>query len=63
MTVTTTPKEGLMTPREVSKFLRVKPRTVAKWCREGRLRAIKVGHVWRIRTFDGKPIIEVREEQ
>jgi excisionase family DNA binding protein len=58
--MTLTPKEGLMTPRQASLFLEVTPRTVAKWCREGKLRAIKIGKVWRIRTFDGKPIIEVK---
>lgn len=57
----TAPKQALMTPREASKYLRVKPRTVSKWCREGKLRAFKVGKVWRIHAFDGKPIIEVTD--
>jgi excisionase family DNA binding protein len=52
------PTYGLMTPREAAVHLRVTPRTVARWCRDGKLRAIKVGRVWRVRTWDGAPIIE-----
>jgi excisionase family DNA binding protein len=58
MSVTPDYKQGLMTPRAASEFLHVQPRTVSKWCREGKLRAVKVGKVWRIHTFDGRPIIE-----
>jgi excisionase family DNA binding protein len=42
-------------------MLRVTPRTVSRWCRDGKLRAIKIGRVWRIRTWDGQPIIEVQD--
>ena len=42
-------------------MLRVTPRTVSRWCRDGKLRAIKIGRVWRIRTWDGMPIIEVQD--
>jgi len=53
------PTYGLCTPREAAVMLRVTPRTVSRWCRDGKLRAIKIGRVWRIRTWDGQPIIEV----
>jgi len=56
---TNLPTYGLCTPREAAVMLRVTPRTVSRWCRDGELRAIKIGRVWRIRTWDGQPIIEV----
>lgn len=36
------------TPREVSKILGVSYITVTRWCRAGRIRALKLGHQWRI---------------
>jgi len=56
---TSVPTYALCTPREAAVMLRVTPRTVSRWCRDGKLRAIKIGRVWRIRTWDGQPIIEV----
>jgi hypothetical protein len=40
-------------------MLRVTPRTVSKWCREGRVDAVKIGRVWRVRCFNGAPILRV----
>lgn len=25
-----------------------KPRTISRWCREGKIKSVKVGRVWRI---------------
>jgi len=57
-----TPNYGLVTTRQAARLLQVTPRTVERWCREGRLRAIKIGRVWRVRTWDGQPIIEVDQD-
>jgi excisionase family DNA binding protein len=46
----------LLTPRQVGEQLNFSPRTITRWCREGRFKeAIKVGRVWRIPegSFDG----------
>ena len=37
-----------LTPKEVAGILRVSPRTVQRWVKEGRLRAVRVGKLWRI---------------
>lgn len=40
------------TPTEVAGLLKVNPQTVWKYIREGRLRASKLGRVYRIRETD-----------
>jgi excisionase family DNA binding protein len=44
--------EPLLLTREVAEHLRVKPMTVRKWCRRGKLPGIRVGGQWRIRMTD-----------
>jgi excisionase family DNA binding protein len=41
--------KDLQTVEEVAAYLGVRPTTVYQWCREGRLPALKLGKVWRIR--------------
>lgn len=41
-------KQKLRTPRQVAEQLQLQPRTITKWCREGKIDAVKVGRVWRI---------------
>jgi excisionase family DNA binding protein len=38
----------LLTPRQVADRLQVSPRTIARWCRDGKMAGVKVGRVWRI---------------
>lgn len=38
----------LLTVSEAARQTGFKPRTIARWCREGKLDATKVGRVWRI---------------
>lgn len=40
--------EKLYTPEEVAANLKVNKKTVYNWIREGRLKAVKIGHLWRI---------------
>jgi excisionase family DNA binding protein len=40
--------EELLLPAEVARILRVTPRTVERYCKQGKLRAVKVGRLWRI---------------
>ena len=49
-------KTKLLTPRQVGEQLNFSPRTITRWCREGKFKeAKKVGRVWRIPegSFDG----------
>lgn len=43
------PDEALLTVEEVATYLGVKSITVYRWCREGRLPALKPGREWRVR--------------
>jgi excisionase family DNA binding protein len=40
--------EELLLPAEVARILRVTTRTVERYCKQGKLRAVKVGRLWRI---------------
>lgn len=41
-----------LTATEVAKMLLVTPQTVGTWCREGKLKAIRAGRLWRIKPAD-----------
>lgn len=45
-------EKQLLTVREVGEYLRIAPNTVYRWCRAGKLRAIKIGKEWRIEQKD-----------
>jgi len=45
-------RERLMTPEEVAERLAITPKTVRRFLREGRLKAVKVGRLWRVRESD-----------
>lgn len=40
--------EELFTPQEVAEKLKVTPRAVYKWLKEGKLKGLKAGDLWRI---------------
>lgn len=40
--------DNYFTPQQVAEKLQLNIRTVYKWIREGKLKAIKVGDLWRI---------------
>jgi excisionase family DNA binding protein len=40
--------EELFTPQEVAQKLKIDMSTVYRWIREGHLKAVKIGHFWRI---------------
>lgn len=44
--------EGLLTPEEVAKRLRVTRRTIYAWLKIGRLRGLRAGKGWRIAPAD-----------
>lgn len=45
-------KEEYLTPIEVARELRVSTQSVSKWCRLGKLKAIRAGRSWRITRAD-----------
>jgi acetyl-CoA synthetase len=40
--------EEFLLPAEVARILRVTVRTVERYCKEGKIRGVKVGRLWRI---------------
>ncbi len=43
---------NLLTPEEVARRLSVNHRTIGNWLREGRLRGVKAGRLWRIPEWE-----------
>ena len=41
-------KEQFYTPKEIAEQYRVTSQAVTKWIKQGKLKAVKVGNVWRI---------------
>ena len=50
--------ERLLTPAEVAEYLRISRRTVVRWVREGRLRAVRVGRQWRIPAEEVQRVVQ-----
>jgi len=44
--------EDLLTPSEVAERLRVNREVVYKWLQSGKMKGIRVGRLWRIRSSD-----------
>lgn len=51
----------LMTADEAAEQLRVTRRTVYEWLKEGRLRGVKVGRLWRIHKSDVDELLRPKE--
>jgi excisionase family DNA binding protein len=45
-------KEQLLSPEEVAERLAISPKTVRDYLREGCIKAMKVGKLWRVRESD-----------
>lgn len=39
-------------PEEIAEHYNLKPGTVRKWIRDGNLKAVKLGHLWRVKEED-----------
>jgi len=44
--------ERLLTPKQVADLLQVKTMTVMTYLRNGEIRGVKIGRLWRVRTAD-----------
>lgn len=54
-------KLTLLTIKEVAEILRVDPLTVNRWIQANKLKAFKIGKLWRIKEEDLKQLIEEGE--
>lgn len=52
--------DELLTAEDVADYLRVAPNTVYRWCRDGKLTAIKLGKDWRITPQDLDQFLDSR---
>lgn len=46
------PLPDVLTADEVASYLRVSKTTVCRWCKEGKLRAFRIGRGWRVHRVD-----------
>ena len=44
--------EKLLTVKDVAKVLLVKPTTIRKWLKAGKLKGMKMGRLWRVRESE-----------
>lgn len=54
--------ENYYTPKEVSEKLKLNARTVYKWIREEKLKAVKLGDVWRISESELNRLLKGNEQ-
>ncbi len=50
--------EKLLTPAQVAERLQITERTVYEWIRGGKVTALKLGRLWRIRQDDLEAFLE-----
>ena len=50
--------EILLTPEEAADRLQVKPSTIKSWLRDGKLKGLKAGKVWRIQLPELQRFLE-----
>ena len=51
----------LLTPKEVAEKLKVSEQTVLRWLRNGKLKGVKVGKLWRVKEEDLRELIKEEE--
>jgi len=44
--------DKLLTPEQAADRLAVSPKTLRDWLRDGKLKGVKVGRLWRVREAD-----------
>lgn len=54
--------EKFYTPEEVAANLKVSRKTVYNWIQEGRLKAVKIGHFWRISESELNRLLKGNEQ-
>lgn len=54
--------DELLTIAEVAMFLKLSRRTAWRWCKNGELPAVKVGHQWRVARSDLENFVRCRSK-
>lgn len=49
-------------PQEIAEKFNIKPRTVSAWIRQGKLKAIKLGDLWRVHKSDLEDFIKASQD-
>jgi len=57
------PEKEYYSPQEIAEKFNLKPRTVANWIRQGKLKAIKLGDLWRVHRADLEAFIKDSQEK
>lgn len=57
------PEKEYYSPQEIAEKFNLKPRTVANWIRQGKLKAIKLGDLWRVHRTDLEAFIKDSQEK
>lgn len=55
--------EKFYTPEEVAVNLKVSRKTIYNWIQEGRLKAVKIGHFWRISESELNRLLKGEEQK
>lgn len=55
--------DRLLTVNEAAKILRLNSETVARYIREGKISAVKLGRVWRVEEKDLEEFIRERKRE
>jgi len=55
-------RKRLLRPEEVAELLQVSRRTVVRWLKEGRLKGVRVGRLWRVREEDLEMFLRLERE-
>jgi len=57
------PEKEYYSPQEIAEKFNLKPRTVTNWIRQGKLKAIKLGDLWRVHRADLEAFIKDSQEK
>ncbi|HAA80520.1 MAG TPA: DNA-binding protein [Thermoanaerobacter sp.] len=55
--------EKFYTPEEIAENLKVSRKTIYNWIQDGHLKAVKIGHFWRIPESELKRLLKLDEEE
>ena len=55
--------EKYYTPEEVANLIKVSRKTIYNWIQEGRLKAVKIGHFWRISESELNRLLNSGEQE
>ena len=57
------PEKEYYSPQEIAEKFNIKPRTVSAWIRQGKLKGVKLGDLWRVHRSDLQAFIKDSQEK